>query len=78
MVVVTALHSFAMPFIRYRLGDLVTRGVDACPCGQSFAVIGAALSYADTILGLVFIVFVLAARQGIVGLFRTAYARVRA
>ena len=40
-VVVTALHSFAMPFIRYRLGDLVTRGVDACPCGQPFAVIGA-------------------------------------
>ena len=40
-VVVTALHSFAMPFIRYRLGDLVTRGVDTCPCGQPFSVIGA-------------------------------------
>ncbi len=35
------LALFAMPFIRYRLGDLVTRGVDACPCGQPFAVIGA-------------------------------------
>jgi branched-chain amino acid transport system permease protein len=36
------------------------------------------IPFADTVLGLVFIVFVLAARQGIVGLFRTAYARVRA
>jgi phenylacetate-CoA ligase len=40
-VVATSLHSLAMPFIRYRLGDLVTRGVDACPCGQPFSVIGA-------------------------------------
>jgi branched-chain amino acid transport system permease protein len=36
------------------------------------------IPFADTVLGLVFIVFVLAARQGIVGLFRAAYARVRA
>jgi len=40
-VVATNLHSFAMPFIRYRLGDVVTRGVDACRCGQPFSVIGA-------------------------------------
>jgi len=33
--------------------------------------------YAETVLGLVFIVFVLAARQGIAGLVRVAYARVR-
>ena len=33
--------------------------------------------FAETILGIVFIVFVLAARQGIVGLARTAYVRVR-
>jgi len=39
-VVATSLHSFAMPFIRYRLGDLVTRGAEACPCGQPFSVIG--------------------------------------
>ena len=31
----TALHSRAMPFIRFRLGDLVTRGPDRCPCGAS-------------------------------------------
>jgi phenylacetate-CoA ligase len=29
----TALHSWAMPFIRFRLGDVVTRGPDVCPCG---------------------------------------------
>lgn len=29
----TALHSYAMPFIRYRLGDLVVRGEEVCRCG---------------------------------------------
>ena len=32
-VVVTALWSYAMPFIRYRQGDLVTLGPTPCPCG---------------------------------------------
>jgi hypothetical protein len=36
-VVVTGLHSFAMPFIRYRLGDVATRGPDRCPCGAPFS-----------------------------------------
>ena len=31
----TALHSWAMPFIRFRLGDLVTRGPLQCPCGAT-------------------------------------------
>jgi len=35
------------------------------------------IAFAETVLGVVFIVFVLAARQGIVGLVRVAYARVR-
>jgi phenylacetate-CoA ligase len=35
----TGLHSFAMPFIRYRLGDLVTKGSETCPCGQPFSTI---------------------------------------
>jgi phenylacetate-CoA ligase len=39
--VVTALHAYAMPFIRYRLGDVVTRGPDTCGCGQPFAKIDA-------------------------------------
>jgi len=40
-VVGTNLHSFAMPFIRYRLGDIVTRGSETCPCGKPFATIQA-------------------------------------
>jgi phenylacetate-CoA ligase len=31
--VATALHSYAMPFIRYRLNDLVTLGETPCSCG---------------------------------------------
>jgi phenylacetate-CoA ligase len=38
-VVGTNLHSFAMPFIRYRLNDMVTRGPDTCPCGLPFSTI---------------------------------------
>ncbi len=36
-VVGTNLHSFAMPFIRYRMADIVTRGEDRCGCGSPFA-----------------------------------------
>lgn len=32
-VVMTPLHSWAAPLIRYRIGDLVERGLDQCPCG---------------------------------------------
>ncbi len=35
-VVVTNLHLQAMPFIRYRLDDIVTLGPAACPCGLPF------------------------------------------
>lgn len=38
-VVGTNLHSFAMPFIRYRLGDVVTKGSESCSCGQPFSTI---------------------------------------
>jgi phenylacetate-CoA ligase len=38
-VVVTNLHAYAMPFIRYRIGDLATRGA-ACACGAPFSTIG--------------------------------------
>jgi len=34
-LVLTALHSYAMPFIRYRTGDQVVRGPDTCPCGAA-------------------------------------------
>ncbi len=40
-VVGTNLHSFAMPLIRYRLGDLVTKGHQSCKCGQPFSTIRA-------------------------------------
>jgi len=33
----TNLHSFAMPFIRYRLGDIVTQGAKVCRCGLPFS-----------------------------------------
>jgi phenylacetate-coenzyme A ligase PaaK-like adenylate-forming protein len=35
----TALHSYAMPFIRFNLGDIVTKGAEICPCGQPFSTI---------------------------------------
>ena len=38
-IVVTALHSFAMPFIRYKLGDIVTQGSAMCACGRPFSTI---------------------------------------
>jgi phenylacetate-CoA ligase len=40
-VVVTGLHSYAMPFIRYRLGDIAVRGDDACRCGRPLGTIRA-------------------------------------
>jgi phenylacetate-CoA ligase len=40
-VVVTNLHAYAMPFIRYRLADMVTRGSDQCSCGRPFSTIRA-------------------------------------
>jgi phenylacetate-CoA ligase len=40
-VIVTNLHAFAMPFIRYRLGDVVTKGTASCGCGSPFATIRA-------------------------------------
>lgn len=35
----TNLHSFAMPFIRYQMADIVTRGDGRCPCGSPFGTI---------------------------------------
>lgn len=32
-VVVTALWTYGMPFVRYRQGDLVVMGPERCPCG---------------------------------------------
>lgn len=38
-VVATSLHAFAMPFIRYRIGDIVTQGESSCSCGEPFSTI---------------------------------------
>ncbi|MBN2575665.1 MAG: phenylacetate--CoA ligase family protein [Deltaproteobacteria bacterium] len=38
-VVATSLHSFAMPFIRFRLGDVATQGESTCACGCPFSTI---------------------------------------
>ena len=35
-VVVTCLVNWAMPLIRYRIGDLAAWGEDRCPCGRSW------------------------------------------
>jgi phenylacetate-CoA ligase len=37
----TNLQSYAMPFIRYRLGDIITQGSPACACGLPFGTIRA-------------------------------------
>jgi phenylacetate-CoA ligase len=37
-VVITPLHSFAMPLLRYEIGDEAEPG-DACPCGRGLPVL---------------------------------------
>ena len=38
-VVVTSLHQFAMPFIRYKNGDMGIQATEACSCGRSLPVL---------------------------------------
>jgi phenylacetate-CoA ligase len=38
-VIVTGLYNYAMPFIRYELGDFALAGVASCACGRSLPVI---------------------------------------
>lgn len=38
-LIVTGLHSMAMPFIRYNLGDIVVQGSSQCGCGSPFSTI---------------------------------------
>jgi phenylacetate-CoA ligase len=46
-MVITTTRSPAMPFIRYRIGDLGRLGTTACPCGMGFPVLGAFEGRAD-------------------------------
>lgn len=36
LTVITSLHSFTMPLLRYRLGDVCTSSDDRCTCGRGF------------------------------------------
>jgi phenylacetate-CoA ligase len=40
-VVVTGLHGYTAPFIRYRIGDIAMRVAGSCACGQPFAMLEA-------------------------------------
>jgi phenylacetate-CoA ligase len=40
-VVLTDLHNFARPFIRYDTGDLAVAGAGKCACGRGFPLLGA-------------------------------------
>ncbi len=40
-LVATSLYSYAMPLIRYRLDDVVTKGCTCCPCGQPYSTVHA-------------------------------------
>jgi len=33
-VVITSLHNYSMPFIRYEIGDMAVRGLGKCACGS--------------------------------------------
>jgi phenylacetate-CoA ligase len=35
-VLVTNLHNYTMPLIRYRIGDIAVRGADRCSCGRPY------------------------------------------
>lgn len=39
-VVLTDLHNFARPFIRYDTGDLAVAGYETCSCGRGFPLLG--------------------------------------
>jgi phenylacetate-CoA ligase len=38
-VVLTGLYNYAMPFIRYAIGDVAVAGTQPCPCGRSLPII---------------------------------------
>ncbi|MDH4207473.1 MAG: hypothetical protein OEV76_01210 [Anaerolineae bacterium] len=52
VVVVTSLYGYAMPFIRFRLGDICTPIAGQCSCGSTFPLISAPLGRQDDVLRL--------------------------
>jgi branched-chain amino acid transport system permease protein len=59
-------------------GTLVGPAIGAAIVLYVERVLSSAVAFSETALGILFIVFVLVARQGLVGLWRTAWVRVRA
>ena len=51
-VVITCLHAYAMPFIRYSLGDIAEKGDASCRCGQPFSTLKKIEGRADDYLHL--------------------------
>jgi len=39
IIVVTSLHDYAMPFIRYAPGDMAIQGKGPCPCGRGLPIL---------------------------------------
>jgi branched-chain amino acid transport system permease protein len=72
----TSVQGFVMVLIG-GAGTLVGPALGAGVVLYIQRILSSAIPVAETVLGLVFIAFVLLARQGIVGLGRTAWARVR-
>jgi phenylacetate-CoA ligase len=52
VAVLTSLHGFTMPFIRYRLGDICTRISKPCSCGSAFPLIGPPLGRQEDLVRL--------------------------
>jgi phenylacetate-CoA ligase len=46
-MVITSTRSPAMPFIRYRIGDIGSPGAATCPCGMGFPLLGSFEGRAD-------------------------------
>ena len=40
MIVITDLHNYGMPFIRYRVGDVAVVRQDKCSCARGLPLIG--------------------------------------
>jgi phenylacetate-CoA ligase len=49
-LVVTTIHKFAMPLIRYRIGDLTIKESEVCPCGRTHPRIMRILGRTDDML----------------------------
>jgi len=50
--VVTGLHMYAMPFIRYPLYDIVTVGPKTCPCGKPFSTLVSVVGRANDFISM--------------------------